>query len=161
MIRTGFGYDIHALREGRKLILGGVEIPFDLGLDGHSDADALCHALADALLGAAAMGDIGDHFPDTDPRYSGISSITLLKRVKEIIRAHNWKLSNVDATIVAQQPKLQPYKEGMRRNIAAALQTSIDNVSVKAATNEGFDAAGRIEAIQVFAVATLCKAERE
>ncbi|MBN2416503.1 2-C-methyl-D-erythritol 2,4-cyclodiphosphate synthase [bacterium] len=161
MVRTGFGYDIHALREGRKLVLGGVEIPFRLGLEGHSDADALCHAIMDALLGAAAMGDIGDHFPDTDPQYAGISSISLLKRVKDIVRAHNWKVRNIDATIVAQEPRLQPYKEAMRANIAAALYIPIDDVSVKAATNEGFDAAGRVEAMKVFAVATLVRAQAE
>lgn len=161
MIRTGFGYDIHALKEGYHLILGGAEIPFHLGLEGHSDADVLCHAIADALLGAAAMGDIGDHFPDTDPQFAGVSSITLLKRVKDIVQAHNWKIGNIDATIVAQEPKLQPYKEVMRRNIAAALHAPIDNVSVKATTNEGFGAAGRVEAIKVFAVATLVREQPE
>lgn len=155
MSRVGFGYDIHALREGLPFILGGVEIPYPCGLEGHSDADVLCHAVADALLGAAALGDIGDHFPDTDPRYRGVSSLMLLSQVQRLLTEKGWQIHNADATVVAEKPKLQPYKLEMRRNLAGVLGTSIDNVSVKATTNEGFGASGRGQAVQVFAVAMI------
>ena len=159
MIKTGFGYDIHALVENRRLILGGVDIPFHLGLKGHSDADVLCHAVADALLGAAALGDIGEYFPDTDPIYKDTSSILLLKRVFKIVTENGWEIVHVDSTVVAQEPKLLPHRDAMRLNIGMALHTAIENVSVKATTNEGFGAEGRVEAIKAFAVATLKKAE--
>ena len=141
MIRIGTGYDVHKLTEGRKLVLGGVEIEHYLGLLGHSDADVLVHAVMDALLGAAALGDIGKHFPDTDDRYKGISSIELLKKVKEILLQNGYEVSNIDSTVIAQKPKLLPYIETMRRNIADALDININCISIKATTTEklGFE----------------------
>jgi 2-C-methyl-D-erythritol 2,4-cyclodiphosphate synthase len=140
-MRIGTGYDVHALKEGRKLILGGVEIPHVMGLEGHSDADVLVHAIMDALLGAAALGDIGKHFPDNDNKYLGISSITLLKRVKEILYENGYEVNNIDSTIVAQKPKLAEFIDTMRQNIACALDIEKDRVSVKATTTEklGFE----------------------
>lgn len=141
MIRIGTGYDVHKLVKDRKLILGGVEIEHTSGLLGHSDADVLVHAIMDSLLGAAALGDIGKHFPDTDDRYKGISSIELLKRVKDILAGSGYVVSNIDSTIIAQKPKLLPYIETMRHNIADALDININCINVKATTTEklGFE----------------------
>ncbi|MEN6414657.1 MAG: 2-C-methyl-D-erythritol 4-phosphate cytidylyltransferase [Veillonellales bacterium] len=155
MLRMGMGYDVHCLVEGRKLILGGVDIPYRKGLEGHSDADVLLHAVQDALLGAAALGDIGCHFPDSDPRYKGVSSLLLLERVKLIIKNHGYRAHNIDATIVAEKPKLAGYIETMNRNIAVALDIGIQQVNVKATTTEGLGFAGRGEGIAAYAVATL------
>lgn len=151
-MRIGNGYDVHALKQGRKLILGGVEIPHDCGLDGHSDADVLIHAIMDALLGAAACGDIGGLFPDSDDKYKGISSMLLLEEVEKKITAKGFKIVNTDAVIIAQSPKLAPYIENMRKNIAAALKIEIDNVSVKATTTERLGFEGRKEGIAAMAV---------
>lgn len=155
MLRMGMGYDVHCLVEGRKLIVGGVEIPYSKGLDGHSDADVLLHAIKDALLGAAALGDIGRHFPDSDPRYKGVSSLLLLEKVRAIIGSHGYKAHNIDATIVAEKPKLAEYIAAMNRNIAAALDIDIHQVNVKATTTEGLGFAGKGEGIAAYAVATL------
>ena len=151
-MRIGHGYDVHRLVPGRKLILGGVEIPFELGLEGHSDADVLVHAIMDALLGAAALGDIGLHFPDTDPRYKGISSIILLEKVGELLREKGYEPGNIDATIIAQKPKLRPYIDEMRKYVAAALDMSVEDVSVKATTEEGLGFTGTQEGISSHAV---------
>ena len=156
-MRIGHGYDVHRLVEGRKLILGGVEIPFEKGLDGHSDADVLVHAVMDALLGAAALGDIGKLFPDNDERYLGADSIGLLKTVRTVLEEHGWKLSNLDATVIAQRPKLAPYIDTMRKRIADALETDAENVSVKATTEEGLGFTGSGEGIAAHAV---CLIER-
>ena len=144
MIRTGLGYDVHRLVEGRDLIIGGVKIPYELGLLGHSDADVLLHAVMDALLGAAALGDIGQHFPDTDPAYAGADSLALLRAVGRILTDAGWKVGNIDAIIIAQKPKMAPHREQMRANIAEALGISIAQVSVKATTEErlGFTGEG-------------------
>lgn len=146
-MRVGQGYDIHALVPGRRLILGGVEIPHEKGLSGHSDADALTHALIDALLGAAALGDIGEWFPDTDPAYQGADSMLLLEQVREALEDKFWEILNIDATIFAEKPKLSPYKEGIRQNIAEALNLSLKQVNIKAKTAEKFGAVGGGEAI--------------
>lgn len=146
-MRVGQGYDIHALVPGRRLILGGVEIPHEKGLLGHSDADALTHALIDALLGAAALGDIGEWFPDTDPAYQGADSMLLLEQVREALEEKFWEILNIDATIFAEKPKLSPYKEGIRQNIAEALNLSLEQVNIKAKTAEKFGAVGGGEAI--------------
>lgn len=146
-MRVGQGYDIHALVPGRRLILGGVEIPYEKGLSGHSDADALTHALIDALLGAAALGDIGEWFPDTDPAYQGADSMLLLEQVREALEDKFWEILNIDATIFAEKPKLSPYKEGIRQNIAEALNLSLEQVNIKAKTAEKFGAVGGGEAI--------------
>ena len=151
-MRIGHGYDVHRLVEGRRLILGGVEIPFEKGLDGHSDADVLTHAVMDALLGAAALGDIGKHFPDNDVRYLGADSIELLKTVSAVLTEHGWRLGNLDATIIAQRPKLAPHIEQMRRNIAGALHTGLGNISVKATTEERLGFTGSGEGIAAHAV---------
>jgi 2-C-methyl-D-erythritol 2,4-cyclodiphosphate synthase len=151
-MRTGIGYDIHALVEGRPLMLGGVEIPFEKGLKGHSDGDALLHAVSDALLGACALGDIGKHFPDTDPTYKGADSAGLLSRVVELLAKEGFAPVNVDANIIAQRPKLAPHIEAMRAMLAALLCLPLDRVSIKARTNEGLDAVGRGEAIVTQAV---------
>lgn len=153
--RIGHGYDVHRLVEGRKLILGGVEIPFDKGLEGHSDADVLTHAVMDALLGAAALGDIGHWFPDTDEAYRGADSIALLKNVGQILKDHGFSVGNIDATLLAQKPKVAPYRETMRRNIAGALEISVDQVSVKATTEEGLGFTGEGLGMAVHAVALL------
>ena len=144
-MRIGHGYDVHRLVEGRKLILGGVEIPFEKGLDGHSDADVLVHAVMDALLGAAALGDIGKLFPDNDDAYLGADSVELLKKVRNVLQEHGWKPGNLDATVIAQRPKLAPYIDTMRKRIADALETDAENVSVKATTEErlGFTGSGK------------------
>jgi 2-C-methyl-D-erythritol 4-phosphate cytidylyltransferase / 2-C-methyl-D-erythritol 2,4-cyclodiphosphate synthase len=154
-IRTGLGYDSHRFAQRRKLILGGVEIPHDKGLQGHSDADALIHAVCDALLGAAGAGDIGRHFPDTDQAYKDISSVILLKRVREMIVAKGFFISNIDVSIIMEKPKLAPFAGAITANMAKALNMSADCVNVKAKTNEGMGFAGRNEGIAVFAVATL------
>ena len=149
------GYDVHRLVEGRKLILGGVEIPYEKGLLGHSDADVLLHAVMDALLGAAALGDIGKHFPDTDPAYKGISSIRLLEHVGRLIEDELYVVGNIDATIIAQRPKMAPYIEQMRGNIAQALGIDISQVNVKATTEEGLGFTGSGEGISAQAVCLL------
>jgi 2-C-methyl-D-erythritol 2,4-cyclodiphosphate synthase len=151
-MRVGFGYDIHPLVYGRDLILGGVKIPFDRGLQGHSDADVLCHAISDSILGAAALGDIGVYFPDNDPAFKGASSINLLKKTYTIIRKFKYQIVNIDTTIVAEAPKIMPYREGMIQNIAEALEMSPSYVSVKATTNEHLGPVGRGEAIAAYAV---------
>ena len=133
-MRAGIGYDVHRLVPGRKLILGGVEIPYEMGLLGHSDADVIVHAIMDALLGAAALGDIGKHFPDTDPAYEGISSILLLKKTGELLAMSGYAVGNIDAVIIAQQPKMMPHLEDMRRNVADALGIGTGQVSIKATT---------------------------
>lgn len=153
-IRIGIGYDIHKLVENRKLILGGVEIPFRLGLLGHSDADVLLHAICDAILGAGAMGDIGKHFPDTDQKYSGISSLRLLERVKELIEA-KYSIGNIDAVVIAEQPKLAPFISEMRNNIANVLNTAKKQISIKATTHEGLGDIGKCQAIAAEAVVVL------
>jgi 2-C-methyl-D-erythritol 2,4-cyclodiphosphate synthase len=153
--RTGFGYDVHRLVEGRKLVLGGVEIDFHLGLDGHSDADVLTHAICDALLGAAGLGDIGKHFPDTDPAYSGISSIMLLETVVRNIGSLGYHTGNIDATLVAQAPKLAPYMEEIRHRIAATCGVMPDRINIKATTTEGLGFAGLGKGMAAYAVATI------
>ena len=152
-MRVGIGYDVHRTVKNRKLILGGVEIPFEFGLEGHSDADVLIHAIIDALLGAAALGDIGTHFPDTDPKYKNISSIELLKNTHKILVDNMFQIVDIDSTIIAERPKLLPYIQNMRKNIASALDINIEQISVKAKTNEGLDSIGRGEAIAAIAVA--------
>ncbi|MCM1263770.1 MAG: 2-C-methyl-D-erythritol 2,4-cyclodiphosphate synthase [Butyrivibrio sp.] len=152
MMRIGTGYDVHRLTADRKLIIGGVDIPYEKGLLGHSDADVLLHAIMDALLGAAALGDIGRHFPDSDEQYKGISSIKLLKRVGEMLEEHLFLIENIDATVIAQAPKLRPYIESMRGNIAYALQIDISQVNVKATTEEGLGFTGSGDGIAAQAV---------
>ena len=156
-MRVGMGYDVHRLAEDRKMILGGVEIPYEKGLLGHSDADVLVHAIMDALLGAAALGDIGKHFPDTDPEYKGISSIRLLKHVGGLLDENRYMIENIDATIIAQRPKMRPYIDTMRQNIADALCIEIDQVNVKATTEEGLGFTGDGEGISSQAI---CAIER-
>jgi 2-C-methyl-D-erythritol 2,4-cyclodiphosphate synthase len=155
--RIGEGWDTHALVPGRRLVLGGVEIPHTHGLLGHSDADALCHAITDALFGAAAMGDIGFHFPDTDPQYKGSDSLALLAEAARRIRAAGWLIGNVDSTIIAQAPKMAPHVLGMRQRIASALVIQVDQVSVKAKTAENMGPVGRGESIEARAVCLLAK----
>ena len=154
-MRVGMGYDVHRLVEGRDLILGGVQIPYEKGLLGHSDADVLLHAIMDALLGAAALGDIGKHFPDSDEAYKGISSIRLLEKVGELLEEHFYFIGNIDATVIAQRPKLTPYREEMRENVAKALGISVDQVSIKATTEEGLGFTGTGEGISAQAIALL------
>ena len=151
-MRIGFGYDVHKLTEDRKLILGGVEIPHTCGLLGHSDADVLLHSISDALLGAAALGDIGKHFPDTDPEYEGADSLKLLKEVYKLIKGKGYCIGNIDATVAAQNPKLAPHIEKMRENIANALECDIDKISVKATTTERLGFEGREEGISSYCV---------
>lgn len=158
-MRIGTGYDVHRLTEGRKLILGGVEIPFEKGLLGHSDADVLLHAVMDALLGAAALGDIGQHFPDKDEAYKDIDSRVLLRKVRDILAERCYVVSNIDATIIAQRPKLMPYLTAMRENIAADLGIETDCVSVKATTEEGLGFTGAGEGIAAQAVCLIEKPE--
>lgn len=154
-MRIGTGYDVHKLAEGLPLWLGGVEVPHSHGLVGHSDADVLLHAICDALLGAAALGDIGKHFPDTDPKYKGISSLKLLAHVGMLLKEKGYRIGNIDSTVVAQRPKLAPYIEQMRRNIADTLGVDIDQVSVKATTTERLGFEGREEGISAQAVAMI------
>ncbi len=156
-MRVGMGYDVHRLTAGRKLILGGVEIPYGKGLLGHSDADVLVHAVMDALLGAAALGDIGKHFPDTDPEYEGISSIRLLEHVGSLLDENGYVIENIDATIIAQHPKMRPYIDRMRENIAGALKIETDQVNVKATTEEGLGFTGTGEGISSQAVCAVEK----
>lgn len=155
MMRIGHGYDVHRLTAGRSLILGGVSIPYELGLLGHSDADVLTHALMDALLGAAALGDIGQLFPDSDPSYAGISSLILLERVMETLDQHSYQVNNVDVTVLAQQPKLAPHIPAMREKLANAMKLSVHQVSVKATTEEGLGFTGNGEGIAAHAVVLL------
>ena len=158
-MRIGHGYDVHRLVEGRPLVLGGVTVPWKLGLLGHSDADVLTHAGMDALLGAAGLGDIGRHFPDHDPAYRGISSITLLRQVAALLRERQLAVGNVDATIVAQQPKLAPYLTGMRRNLAVCLGVAEDRINLKATTEEGLGFTGIGQGMAAHAVALLKEPE--
>ncbi len=151
-MRIGQGYDVHRLCENRQLIIGGVNIPYEKGLLGHSDADVLLHAIADALLGAAALGDIGKHFPDTDEKYKGANSLELLAAVASLLKKENYSIINVDATIIAQKPKMSPYILQMRENIAKALKTDVNNISVKATTEEGLGFTGKGEGISALAV---------
>ena len=154
-MRIGQGYDVHKLVEGRKLILGGVEIPYEKGLLGHSDADVLTHAIMDALLGAAGLGDIGQHFPDTDPAYAGADSLCLLQAVGEKLAVHGWKVGNIDSTIVAQRPKLASYLPEMRNNLARALNIQPEQINVKATTEEGMGFTGTGDGMAAQAVALL------
>ena len=154
-MRVGMGYDVHKLTEDRKLILGGVEIPYDKGLLGHSDADVLLHAIMDALLGAAALGDIGRHFPDTDPEYKGASSMKLLEHVGKLVEDKLYVIGNIDATIIAQRPKMAPHIEAMRENVANVLHIDIDQVNIKATTEEGLGFTGSGEGMSAQAIASL------
>ncbi len=158
-MRIGHGYDVHRLVQGRRLILGGIEVPWELGLLGHSDADVLTHAVMDALLGAAGLGDIGKHFPDTDPAYAGADSLGLLDRVMELLREEGWRVENVDATILAQRPKLAPHIPGMQENLARHMQISAGQVNVKATTEEGLGFTGAGEGIAAHAVCLLERTE--
>ena len=153
MTRFGMGYDVHQLVENRKLIIGGVDIPYEKGLLGHSDADVLLHAISDALLGAAALGDIGKHFPDTDPRYKGADSLKLLEEVGNLLAAKGYVVGNVDATIVAQKPKMLPHIHQMRENIARVLRVDIEQINVKATTEEHLGFTGSCQGISSYAVA--------
>ncbi len=159
MIRVGFGYDVHPLVEGRRLVLGGVEIPHDRGLLGHSDADVLLHAITDALLGAAALGDIGSHFPDTDPRWKDADSRSLLRTASELLRDRGYLCRNIDATVVIEQPMLRPYVDEMRSNLADCLDIDLERISVKATRGEGMGFAGREEGAAAYAVCTITSAE--
>lgn len=154
-MRIGMGYDVHRLVEGRDLILGGVKIPWEKGLLGHSDADVIVHAIMDALLGAAALGDIGKHFPDTDPAYEGISSIKLLEHVGSLLEEHLFIIENIDATIIAQRPKLAPFREEMVENVARALQIEKNQINIKATTEEGLGFTGSGEGISAQAICLL------
>lgn len=154
-MRIGMGYDVHRLVEGRDLIMGGVKIPYEKGLLGHSDADVLLHAISDALLGAAALGDIGKHFPDTDPAYKGISSLLLLQKVGALLEEKGYLIENIDATIIAQAPKMRPHIDTMRENIAGALGISTEQVNVKATTEEGLGFTGNGEGISSQAICLL------
>jgi len=157
-MRVGFGYDIHRLIEGRRLILGGVEIPYIKGLDGYSDADVLLHAICDAILGAMGKDDIGIHFPNNDLEFKGISSLELLKRVAAILKKEGLRITNVDSTLILEEPKLMPFKDKMKKNISESLGIPGDSVNIKATTQEGVGAIGRGEAIAAYAVASV---ERE
>ena len=156
-IRIGHGYDLHRLVEGRKLILGGVDIPYEKGLLGHSDADVAVHALMDSMLGALALGDIGKHFPDKDPKYAGISSILLLEKVTALINEKGFFLSNADITVIAQRPKLLPFINEMRERIASSIGCDLSDISIKATTDEGLGFTGSGDAISAHAVCILCK----
>ncbi len=156
-MRIGQGYDLHRLVPDRDLILGGVKIPYEKGLLGHSDADVLVHAIIDSIFGALADGDIGCHFPDSDPEFKGINSVQLLIKTGEILKNKGYKILNIDSTVIAQAPKLAPHTDLMRKNIADALKIDINNVSVKAKTNEGVDSTGKKEAIQAHAVILIDK----
>lgn len=157
MMRIGQGYDVHKLVENRDLILGGINIPYEFGLLGHSDADVLVHAIMDALLGASGLGDIGKHFPDTDPKYKGISSIKLLEHVGVLLEENNYKINNIDSTIIAQKPKMSPHIQTMRVNIAKALNIDIDQINVKATTEEGLGFTGEGLGISSQAITLLIK----
>jgi 2-C-methyl-D-erythritol 2,4-cyclodiphosphate synthase len=155
MIRTGIGYDLHRLADGRKLIIGGVELPFDKGPVGHSDGDVLSHCICDALLGAGGLGDIGTHFPDTDPKWKGVSSLLFLEHARKLLDARGLRISHIDAIVITEKPKLGPHFPAMRAALAGALGIAPDQINLKAKTNEGVDAIGRGEAIAAQAVATL------
>ena len=157
MMRIGHGYDVHRFAPGRALILGGVKIESEMGLLGHSDADVLAHAVCDALLGSLALGDIGKHFPDTDPRYENADSMVLLQNCFSLIAEKGYTITNIDATVIAQKPKLAPYINEMRQNIAKACRTAVENVSVKATTEEGLGFTGALEGISAHAVALIEK----
>lgn len=157
MFRIGHGYDVHAFAENRKCIIGGVDIPCEKGLLGHSDADVLLHAISDSLLGAAALGDIGKHFPDTDPRYKGADSLVLLKHVYGLIASMGYRVVNIDATIIAQMPKMAPHIDAMRKNIADALEVDVDYINVKATTEEKLGFTGRKEGISAHCVCLIEK----
>lgn len=156
-VRIGHGYDVHRLVKGRKLILGGVEIPHETGLDGHSDADVLLHAIMDSLLGAMALGDIGKYFPDTDARYKGIDSSTLARETAKLLESNGYRIVNIDATLIIQQPKLRPYIDTMRNNIAKIYGIDVSNVSVKATTEEKLGFTGRLEGVSAHAVCLIEK----
>lgn len=153
--RTGIGYDLHRLAEGRKLMIGGVEVPFDKGPIGHSDGDVLAHALCDALLGAAVLGDIGTHFPDSDPQWKGASSLLFLEHLKKLLTSHNLRVLHVDAVVILEKPKLGPHFPAMRDALARSLGIKVDQINLKAKTNEGVDAVGRGEAIAAHVIATI------
>ena len=155
MIRIGLGYDVHRLVEGRRLIIGGVDIPHNVGLLGHSDADVLLHAISDAILGAAALGDIGKHFPDTDPKFKGADSLVLLSHCGKLVREKGYRINNIDATIVAQRPKMAPHIQTMRENIARALEIEINQVNVKATTEEKLGFTGTEQGISSYAAALI------
>ena len=155
--RVGHGYDVHRYAEGRKLILGGVDVPYDKGLDGHSDADVVVHAIMDSLLGAAALGDIGQHFPDNDEKYKGADSLKLLTAVSGMIRNSGYEIGNIDATIIAQEPKLRRFIDDMRENIAAAMKTDISSVSIKATTEEKLGFTGKLEGVSAHSVCLIYK----
>ncbi len=155
MLRIGLGYDVHAFETGRRLVLGGVEIDHGRGLAGHSDADVLAHALMDAILGAMREGDIGKHFPDTDPQYRGIDSLELVRRVGELMRSSGWRLVDADCVVVAEVPRLSPYRDQMRERLAGALGAPAETIGVKATTTEGLGFAGREEGIAAYAVVLL------
>ncbi len=157
--RVGLGYDVHRLIPERPLILGGITVPFSQGLAGHSDADVLTHALGDALLGAAGLGDLGRHFPDSDPQYKGISSLRLLERIHFLLRQKGYAIENMDVTVVAQEPKLAPYVQEMQLALARVLNVSVDQINIKATTTEGLGFAGRREGIAAYAVALLVKTD--
>lgn len=154
-IRVGNGYDIHRLGKGRPLMIGGVQIPHELGLIGHSDADVLTHAIMDAMLGALSLGDIGHYFPPSDPKWAGADSIKLLQEVKDLICGQGWSIGNIDAVVVAEKPKLKPHLKAMRDRVSQTLAVNLDQVSIKATTNEKMDAVGREEAISTYAVVLL------
>ncbi|MBE5965273.1 MAG: 2-C-methyl-D-erythritol 2,4-cyclodiphosphate synthase [Lachnospira sp.] len=154
-MRIGMGYDVHKMVEGRDMIIGGVKIDYELGLLGHSDADVLTHAIMDALLGAAALGDIGKHFPDNDPAYKGANSIELLKKVGELLRENGFTIANIDSTIIAQKPKMAPHIDNMRANIANALDIDVSQVGVKATTEEGLGFTGALQGISSQAIALI------
>lgn len=157
--RIGHGYDVHRFADGRKLILGGVDVPFEKGLDGHSDADVLVHAIMDSLLGAAALGDIGLLFPDNDDRFKGADSLLLLKEVCRVVRESGYEIGNIDATVIAQKPRLRDYIDSMRENIAQAMQTELSAVSVKATTEEKLGFTGRLEGISAHCVALIVRCQ--
>jgi 2-C-methyl-D-erythritol 2,4-cyclodiphosphate synthase len=152
-MRVGIGYDVHPLAEGRRLVLGGVEVPFERGLAGHSDGDVLVHAIIDALLGAAALGDIGTHFPSSDPKYKDVSSISLLRQIGALLRERGWGVGNIDATIVAERPRLSPFVERMRKLMGQTLGIATEQIAVKAKTTDGLGFAGRGEGVAAYAVA--------
>jgi 2-C-methyl-D-erythritol 2,4-cyclodiphosphate synthase len=161
MMRIGFGYDVHRLKEGRRLILGGVHVPYDRGLEGHSDADALLHAVADALLGAAALGDIGAHFPDSDTRWKDADSLDLLREVVRLVNERGYRVNNVDSTVVLERPRLRPFIDEMRANLAVCLQVGEDRVSVKATRGEKIGFVGREEGAAAYAVCTIVRVDDE
>ena len=155
MTRSGIGYDLHRLREGRKLVIGGIEVPFDKGSVGHSDGDVLSHALCDALLGAASLGDIGTHFPDTDPKWKGASSLLFLEQARQLLEERAFRITHIDAVVICERPKLGPHFPAMRGCLAQALGVGVDRISLKAKTNEGVGEIGRGEAIACHAIATI------